>query len=284
MLAFFNPNYWSKSENMYFRRDMNVDTAFTEAQQDGLFAVEDLSWWFHYRALLIIGLLNKYFDKARYTIDVGGGNGFTTSKEMKAGYKVALLEPTICACANAKKRGIEDIYCGTLDDESIVDDSLEQFTLLDVLEHIEDDKKFLQLIRKKLVLGGIGLITVPALGSLWSSEDVEAGHYRRYNLREIESLIKEAGYELLYGNYFMNFLYLPILIVRVWMERFGILKPREQRSAVEQDRITKAQFERRGGVVDSVLNLLMSIELRKIDTNKRIRYGSSLVVVIKKVE
>ena len=59
---------------------------------------------------------------------------------------------------------------------------LEQAMLLDVLEHIENDKEFLILIKKKLKINGRLLITVPAFEKLWSSEDDAAGHFRRYTI------------------------------------------------------------------------------------------------------
>jgi hypothetical protein len=72
-------------------------------------------------------------------------------------------------------------------------------TLMDVVEHIEDDRGFLAELTGKLEPGARLVITVPALTSLWSGWDVALGHFRRYDkpslrravaglpLREIES-------------------------------------------------------------------------------------------------
>lgn len=54
-------------------------------------------------------------------------------------------------------------------------------TLLDVLEHQEDDRAFLEDLVGKMQTGSTLLLTVPALQSLWSDWDVALGHFRRYD-------------------------------------------------------------------------------------------------------
>jgi hypothetical protein len=54
-------------------------------------------------------------------------------------------------------------------------------TLLDVLEHQQDDHAFLSALVEKMPAGATLLLTVPALPSLWSQWDVALGHFRRYD-------------------------------------------------------------------------------------------------------
>ncbi len=53
--------------------------------------------------------------------------------------------------------------------------------LLDVLEHQEDDRRFLAELVAKLQPGTTLLLTVPASMRLWSRWDVALGHMRRYD-------------------------------------------------------------------------------------------------------
>ena len=53
-------------------------------------------------------------------------------------------------------------------------------TLLDVLEHQEDDAQFIGGLVAKMEPGSVLLLTVPALPKLWSPWDEALGHYRRY--------------------------------------------------------------------------------------------------------
>lgn len=58
-------------------------------------------------------------------------------------------------------------------------------TLLDVLEHQEDDRSFAEQLIAKTVPGTTIVVTVPALQPLWSTWDAALGHFRRYNKRTL---------------------------------------------------------------------------------------------------
>src|SRR4051812_4726775 len=53
-------------------------------------------------------------------------------------------------------------------------------TLMDVLEHQEDDRAFLTDLAARMDPGAVLLLTVPAMPWLWSAWDTMLGHYRRY--------------------------------------------------------------------------------------------------------
>ncbi len=216
------------------------------------------------------------------TIDIGGGNGYTTNFLEKQNINTALLEPALEACVNAKKRGLNNIVCGVLSDEDVTDNSIDQAMLLDVLEHIENDVDFLKLLNKKMPSDGKVLITVPAMQVLWSSEDDSAGHFRRYNLKLLKETAEKAGFKVEYINYFFEFGFLPILLIRVLLEKLGLLKKSGLRNKNEKKKIADKQFKQRGGIIGSVLNLCERIELKRLVKGKRVRFGSSLICVIKK--
>jgi hypothetical protein len=58
-------------------------------------------------------------------------------------------------------------------------------TLLDVLEHQEDDRAFMSELVEKMESGSVLLLTVPALQKLWSQWDVALGHFRRYDITSL---------------------------------------------------------------------------------------------------
>jgi hypothetical protein len=62
-------------------------------------------------------------------------------------------------------------------------------TLLDVLEHIEDDRGFLAELTAKMAPRSTLIMTVPALQRLWSQWDVSLGHHRRYDKRMLRPLL-----------------------------------------------------------------------------------------------
>ncbi len=85
--------------------------------------------------------------------------------------------------------------------------------LLDVLEHIEDDKSFLEAALRHLRPGGVMIVNVPASMSLYSRYDTVAGHVRRYRGATLGRVFREAGLEpdvLRYWGMSM----VPVLLVR----------------------------------------------------------------------
>lgn len=255
--------------------EAQTPTMFSEKQQNDLFEKEDKSWWFQYRAKVISKISAQYFDNDKLTIDIGGGNGFTTSVMLKEGFKMGLLEPSYQACLNGKKRNIPYVVNGSIDD---IVEPCSQFTLLDVLEHIEDDGTFLDSIFNKLTIGGRLLITVPAYMSLWSDEDVKAGHFRRYKKNELVSLLESHRFHVLYSNYFFSFLYIPIVIVRVWYKR---LQCKIFRDNVSHDN-SNNQLIWGNAFVHKVLSLVEKVELGCLLSKIKVLKGSSLIIVVSK--
>lgn len=277
---FCNPKRWKETKDSFFICDEErPDTAFVEETQDRLFELEDNSWWFQYRGKIILSMMDRYFSKNCFTLDIGAGNGYTSACAAGSGYKVGIIEPSISACKHARKRGLSPILCGTVTEDSILNNSIDQALMLDCLEHIEEDEYMLQMLGKKMKKGGILLITVPAFMNLWSSEDDSAGHFRRYTCTELGRKVTAAGFEVLQISYFMSFLYVPILIVRVWMEHLGFLKKSFDRSKDEQERISQKQFIAHGKLTNSVLNWFEHMEQQKLEKNSKIIFGSSIILV-----
>ncbi len=66
---------------------------------------------------------------------------------------------------------------------------------LNVLEHIESDKKALKNMQKLLKPSGKLILMVPAHKFLYSNFDKELGHFRRYAKNEVDEKLKEAGFK-----------------------------------------------------------------------------------------
>lgn len=259
-----------------------VKTEFSSQQQDMLFALEDESWWFTYRIRLIEKLLNKYFAKVHPIIDLGGGNGYSAITLQNAGWNVSLLEPSAEGCSNARKRGVVNVINGLLNKDFEGFGEIRQMVLLDVLEHIEDDRGMLGTIYDGLAKGGKLLVTVPAFTCLWSSEDDAAGHFRRYKRKALRKLMEDAGFNVLYSSYFFSFLFFPIYIIRHVFEKLGLIKKVKDRSKDEELRIKRQQFGRQNFFVERILKILESLEEKRILSGKTLGIGSSIVIVCEK--
>jgi 2-polyprenyl-3-methyl-5-hydroxy-6-metoxy-1,4-benzoquinol methylase len=94
------------------------------------------------------------------------------------------------------------------------DNNADIYLLTDVLEHIEHPIAFLTEYVAKSRDGAKFVISVPALQSLWSGHDVFLKHYKRYNKKELATLMKESGLKINRVHYLYTFLYPLALIAR----------------------------------------------------------------------
>ena len=74
--------------------------------------------------------------------------------------------------------------------------ALDAIYLIDVLEHLEDDRYFLKQFYSKLKSGGRLFIYVPARMELYSDFDKKIGHFRRYTIGELKEKVLQAGFKI----------------------------------------------------------------------------------------
>ncbi|MBF0518596.1 MAG: class I SAM-dependent methyltransferase [Nitrospirae bacterium] len=63
---------------------------------------------------------------------------------------------------------------------------------VDVIEHIKDDFKEIEMVKRLLKKNGFLIILVPAYMILYSEFDSNVGHYRRYNKKTLQRIIPET--------------------------------------------------------------------------------------------
>jgi len=102
-----------------------------------------------------------------------------------------------------------------LDHVDLPDGIARVVTMMDVIEHLDDDAAAVREMTRITAPGGLIVITVPALMTLWSDWDVILHHRRRYGKRQFEALFDPDRLEILHCAYF-NSLVLPL----VWAVRF----------------------------------------------------------------
>jgi 2-polyprenyl-3-methyl-5-hydroxy-6-metoxy-1,4-benzoquinol methylase len=89
----------------------------------------------------------------------------------------------------------------------IAERSYDLIAILDVLEHVEDDRAALSAMAARLRPGGHILITVPAHPWMWSAHDEVNHHKRRYTKASLRAAVQGAGLRLDMLSWFNSLLF-----------------------------------------------------------------------------
>lgn len=95
---------------------------------------------------------------------------------------------------------------------------------INVLEHIQDDRKALSNIHRMLKKNGKILLLVPAKKIAYTRLDKSIGHFRRYEKNELKEKLEDAGFSI-ERLYFFNFVGLFSWTIRDKIERGHHMKP-----------------------------------------------------------
>lgn len=182
--------------------------SYPESGNDHCLQVEDTSYWFAHRNRCITNVIRNY-PPAGIIVDVGGGNGFVSLALQQEGLNVVLVEPGMSGARNSWQRGVRPVVCADLQDAGFAASSVEGVGIFDVLEHIEDDVKFLEIIGSILRLD----VSVPAYGALWSTVDAETRRFRRYCAAGLYNTLHKAGSDMEYFSGMFAWFPVPTLLL-----------------------------------------------------------------------
>jgi len=176
-------------------------------------------WWFVGRRKILTALIERFRPKAGplRILEVGCGTGSNIAMLQQFG-SVDAVEPDDRARAFAAKRTGIAIKGGYLPEVPLEDSYYDLIVLLDVLEHIPDDRAALIALRPKLRPGGRLLLAVPAMPGLWSGHDIAHHHQRRYTAETLEAVVRAAGFRKVHRAAF-NTLLLPAIVGVRWLNR-----------------------------------------------------------------
>jgi SAM-dependent methyltransferase len=265
-----------RAEDGIWYSKLRSSISYPESGNETYFEFEDTSFWFNHRNRCIVKLL-KCFPPNGLFFDIGGGNGCVSRAIQDAGWPVALLEPGIHGAKNARLRGLETIISSTFEDAGFLEATIPAAGIFDVLEHVPDDLEFLQLLARSLRKDGRLYLTVPTLPGLWSAEDDEAGHYRRYTSGKLRRVIRQAGLELDYLTYFFTALPIPIFLLRSLPYRLGC--SREPTRVAQRNR---TEHTAPNGPLNAALQAILNRELLNIGAGRTMVVGSSCIAAARK--
>jgi SAM-dependent methyltransferase len=204
----------------------------------------------------------------RNVLEIGSGIG-TYSPRIVADPKVKQLtcvEVDLSCSAMARealaaaqvRKPVEHVVADYLGAQ-LKKDEYDTALLINVLEHLQDDRAAIRKARSELRMDGTLVIFVPAFGLLMSGLDRRLGHYRRYTTASLRKLLEGAGFTATTLRYY------NLTGFFGWLWRFRI------RGRTEQSRELVRFFDR----------AILAVQLR-VERALALPLGQSVYAVAKK--
>jgi SAM-dependent methyltransferase len=172
--------------------------------------VDQRHWWFLARRRIVRDVLTSLLppDANTIIIDVGCGAGANIAA-LAGEYRCIGIDTASDAIDIARKRFPQvEFMCGRApDDLGATAGDASAMLLMDVLEHVENDRAAFEPLVKALRPGAFMLVTVPADMRLWSRHDEGLLHFRRYDEAMFRTLWRGLPVETLAVTHFCSRLY-----------------------------------------------------------------------------
>lgn len=138
-------------------------------------------------------------DRPRRILDVGAGDGYLARQllvQLPLGSEILCFDPhyTDVQLSRFGQAG------GVRFTRERPAGKFDLILLLDVIEHVADDRELLVRSAEALAEGGAILVSVPAWGALYTRHDLFLGHHRRYRPAQLRKVLAAAGLRLEAGG------------------------------------------------------------------------------------
>lgn len=176
---------------------------------DRMAELDERHWWYRARREILARLVETRIDlppDARI-LEIGCGTGHNLDMLARFG-TVDAVEMDDAARAVATARLGREAQLATLPElRGVERGAYDLVALLDVLEHVEEDRASLIEIAGTLKPRGRILLTVPAHPWMWSAHDVVNHHKRRYTKKSLRAVVAQAGLKAELLTYFNSLLF-----------------------------------------------------------------------------
>ncbi len=235
--------------------------------------LQSRNFWFVGRNRLLAQQLGKLQLRPERLLEIGCGTGFVLGMLAQVYPKTELWGSDIYTEGlNFAARAVPQAHLLQLDATHLpFRDEFDLIGALDVIEHLDDDRRALAQMAAALRPGGHLLLTVPQHPALWSRMDEYAHHKRRYTRPELLQKVAEAGLQLRSATSFVS-----LLAPAMWASRIAQRHRPPVQDGIDPDL-------RMNPALNRVLLAVMGLERRLVAQGLDLPVGGSLLVMAQRL-
>ena len=233
---------------------------------DKMHQLEETHWWFQGKKYIIKSIINGIdIPDGRY-LDIGCGTGMFLNEfgKDRIAYGLDLSEQALSYCT---KKGDAFLVRAFGNKLPFKEDVFSFVSLLDMVEHVDNDLELLKEVNRVCKSGAIVVITVPAFNFLWGTHDVSHYHKRRYKRNQLRDICLSAGFLLERLTYTNFFIFFPVLLRRI--------------SSSKSSDVGESDLRRVPAIVNGLLKCIYRFEAFYLKRG-RFPFGVSLLAVLRK--
>jgi len=256
-----------------------TDASLMRGRRPAVMLEEDRHWWFATRTDSLLGMLDRLLPEAAggRVLDVGCGAGNMFHHLARYG-AVEGLDNSPKPLAIARQRGYT-VQEGVATDLPYGDGEFDLVAALDVIEHVDDDRRVLAECARVCRPGGFVVVTTPALAWLWSHNDEINDHKRRYTRAQLIERLQTAGFRprrVTYNNFFV----FPMAAALILLRR-GSTKAPELAAPTTDDEAYQVEMEPAPPLLNRVLTGVGRLEATLL-RHVNMPIGTSLIAIAQK--
>jgi SAM-dependent methyltransferase len=222
-------------------------------------------FWIRRRFKVLQLLAGDLISGARTIAEIGCGNGLVQRQIEDAYAKEVAGFDLNEAALKINVSCLSPIHCYDIfQRHATLRGRFDVIFLFDVLEHIADERGFLDALIYHLAPCGHLVLNVPAGQWAYSEYDQAAGHVRRYSIRTLRDAVAPTGLRIGKWTYWGLPLVPTLLVRKLWLK-----------GKQGKDEIISAGFDSGSKTIDRLMGLLASCEL----TPQKL-IGTSLMAVV----
>lgn len=173
-------------------------------------AFEDAHWWYVGRRRIMSELVHQLLPQSRdlLVVDIGCGGGANLGA-LQDSYSCVGFDTAPAALTSARERypAISFKLGSSVPEMADELGRADLVLMMDVIEHIEDDRGFAEAMVEASKPGCYFYLAVPADPRLWSNHDDAVGHRRRYVLETFRDLWRGLPVEEVMIDHYNRTLY-----------------------------------------------------------------------------